>query len=131
MAMGEFMAHLLELLQPLGPVSARRMFSGSGVFYGTVMFGLVIRDDLYFKVSEGNRADYERAGQKPFSYATKNGNNTIGSLWSCPPELLDDPDEFRSWARKAIDTALIAARAKPDAKRGRRKPTKPRTSRAR
>jgi DNA transformation protein len=109
----EFSTHLLELLQPLGSVSLRRMFSGAGVFYGATMFGLVIRDELFFKVGEGNRADYESAGQAPFTYSTKNGVNTIGSLWSCPPELLDDPDEFRTWARKAVDAALAAARAKP------------------
>lgn len=114
--MDEFSEHLLELLQPIGPVSLRRMFSGAGVFYGATMFGLVIRDELFFKVGDSNRADYEHAGQAPFTYNTKNGVNTIGSLWSCPPELLDDPDEFRVWARKAVDAALAAARAKPKRK---------------
>lgn len=127
--MGEYMQHLLELLQPLGPVRARRMFGGSGVFYGAIMFGLVSRDELYFKVGDSNRADYQRAAQKPFTYATTNGTNTIGSLWSCPPELLDDPDEFRAWARKAVDAALAAARKKPGGKATTPKPANPRGSR--
>jgi DNA transformation protein len=112
----EFAAHVLELLEPVGPVSARRMFSGVGFHHGGAMFGMIIRDELYFKVGERNRPDFEAAGQQPFSYATKNGRNTIHSLWSCPPELLDDPEEFAAWARKAIDAALAAVKAKPKRK---------------
>ena len=35
-----FTEFLLELLAPLGPVSARRMFGGVGLFHGGMMFGL-------------------------------------------------------------------------------------------
>ena len=108
----EYTTHLLELLAPLGLVVARRMFSGTGFHHGGAMLGMVIRDELYFKVDERNRADFEAAGQRPFSYATRNGRNTIHSLWSCPPELVDDPDEFLRWARKAAEAALAAAKAK-------------------
>jgi DNA transformation protein len=104
--------HLLELLAPLGPVSARRMFGGVGLFRGELMFGLVARDELFLKVGDANRADYEAAGEAPFSYETKNGTHTIRSFWRCPPELLDDPETFLDWARKAVDESA-AARAKP------------------
>jgi DNA transformation protein and related proteins len=114
--MDEFTAHLLELLRPLGPVTARRMFGGTGLFYGATMFGLMSDDELFFKVGAANLPDYKQAGQEQFTYDTKNGTHTLGSYWSCPPELLDDPDEFRHWARKAVDAALTAARAKPKRK---------------
>lgn len=127
--MDEFTAHLLELLRPLGPVTARRMFGGVGLFYGATMFGLVADDELFFKVGAANLADYERAGQEAFTYNTKNGAHTLGSYWSCPPELLDDPDEFRQWGRKAVDVALAAARAKPRPKPGARRSAKPPGSR--
>jgi len=125
----EFAAHVLELLEPIGPVSARRMFSGLGFHHGGAMFGMIIRDELYLKVDRRNRPDFEQAGQQPFSYATRNGRNTIHSLWSCPPELLDEPDAFVQWARKAIDAALAAAEAKAKPKR-RPRPTAPPKARA-
>ena len=50
----KFTAFLLELLGPLGPVSARRMFGGVGLFHGGNMFGLIARDELYLKVGEAN-----------------------------------------------------------------------------
>ncbi len=110
-------AYLLELLVPLGPVSARRMFGGVGLFLNGTMFGLIARDALYFKVGDSNRAAFEAAGETPFSYATKAGTHTITSYWRCPPDLLDGSEAFQDWARGAVEAAAAAARGKP--KRGR------------
>nr|WP_294553697.1 TfoX/Sxy family protein [uncultured Rhodopila sp.] len=106
-------AHLLELLSPLGPVTARRMFGGTGLFLNGLMFGLIARDEFFLKIGPDSRPDYEAAGEAPFSYETKNGTNTIRSYWRCPPDLLDDPGTFRNWARRAVDASIAASRAKP------------------
>jgi DNA transformation protein and related proteins len=113
-------AYLLELLVPLGPVSARRMFGGVGLFMNGMMFGLIARDELYFKVGANNRAAFEAAGEAPFSYATKDGMHTITSYWRCPPDLLDGSETFQEWAREAVEAAAAAARAKPKRGRGTR-----------
>jgi len=110
-------ACLLELLIPLGPVSARRMFGGVGLFLNGLMFGLIAREELFFKVGDANRPAYEAAGEAPFTYETKNGTNTLGSYWRCPPDLLDDAEMFQAWAREAIAAAAVAARGKPKASR--------------
>ena len=47
-----------------------------------------------------------------FSYATKDGRNTIMSYWRVPDRLFDEPDEMRAWAEKALGTARRAAGAK-------------------
>ena len=118
-----FIAYLLELTAPLGPVTARRMFGGVGLFRGGLMFGLIARDELFFKVGDANRAAYEAAGEAPFSYATKNGEKTLPSYWRCPPDLLDDRETFQNWARQAAEAAAAAAQAKrtPPSKRGTRR----------
>jgi DNA transformation protein len=110
-------AYLLDLLAPLGAVSARPMFGGVGLFLGGTMFGLIARGELFLKVGDTNRSDYEAAGEAPFSYQTKHGLNTIHSYWRCPPDLLDDTETFQAWARKAVGVAVAAARRKPTASR--------------
>jgi DNA transformation protein len=115
--------YLLELLTPLGPIAARRMFGGVGLFHGGMMFGLIARDELFLKVGDANRSAYEAAGEAPFSYETKNGSHTIGSYWRCPPDLLDDAETFRAWVSEAIQAAVVAARSKP-------KPTRKRGTRS-
>jgi DNA transformation protein len=113
-------AYLLELLVPLGPVSARRMFGGVGLFLNGTMFGLIAREELYFKVGDTNRAAFEAAGEAPFSYETKDGTHTIGSYWRCPPDLLDSSETFQDWARGAVEAAAAATRGKLKRGRGRR-----------
>jgi DNA transformation protein len=110
---------LLELLAPLGPVTARRMFGGVGLFHGGMMFGLIARDELFLKVGEANRSAYEAAGEGPFSYDTRHGSHTIHSYWRCPPELLDDAETLQTWARQAVEAAAVAARDKPKPRRKR------------
>jgi DNA transformation protein len=109
----KFTAYLLDLLAPIGPVSARPMFGGVGLFHSGTMFGLITRDELFLKVGDANRAAYEAAGEAPFSYETKHGTHTIGSYWRCPPDLLDDVETLQAWARQAVEAAVVAARAKP------------------
>lgn len=41
---------LCDALRPLGPVVARRMFSGAGLFCDGLMFGLIFQDAVYLKV---------------------------------------------------------------------------------
>ena len=62
MADSEFVSYVVESLQPLGPVGARRMFGGHGIYLDGVMFALIADDQLYLKVDGGNRAAYEAAG---------------------------------------------------------------------
>ncbi|PPQ35231.1 TfoX/Sxy family protein [Rhodopila globiformis] len=110
---------VVELLDPLGPVSARRMFGGVGLFHRGLMFGLIVRDELFLKAGAANLAAFEAAGEAAFSYETRTGTHTLRSYWRCPPDLLDDGETFRDWARKAIEAATEASRAKPKAPRRR------------
>ncbi|NJO22813.1 MAG: TfoX/Sxy family protein, partial [Sphingomonadales bacterium] len=88
-----FLAFLDEQLAGLGPVSIRRMFGGAGVFADGIMFALVSDDTLYFKVDETTRADFEAEGMGAFTYATKDGRNTLMSYWRAPERLFDGADE--------------------------------------
>jgi DNA transformation protein len=103
-----FLAFLDEQLAGIGRVSIRRMFGGAGVFADGIMFALVSDDTLYFKVDETTRADFEAEGMGAFTYATKDGRNTLMSYWRAPERLFDEPDEMLAWARKALTIARSA-----------------------
>jgi DNA transformation protein and related proteins len=98
-----------DLFAPFGSVTVRRMFSGAGVFADGLMFGLVVRDVIYLKADDGNRADFEREGCTPFSYTRgrKSGRPSRHALpyWRLPERLYDDPDELALWARRAFAAA--------------------------
>jgi DNA transformation protein len=116
MADSEFVSYVVESLRPLGPVGARRMFGGHGIFLDGLMFALIASDQLYLKVDDGNRAAYEAAGLPPFTYDGK-GKPIQMSYHEAPSEGFDDPDVLCAWAREAYAAALRSrAAAKPRAR---------------
>jgi len=105
----EFVNHLLDLLEPLGPVSARRMFGGHGIYLDRTMFALVAGDTLYLKVDDESRAEFVAAGLEPFRYA-RQGKSYQMSYHAAPEDALEDAELLRDWARKAVDAAMRAGR---------------------
>ncbi|MDH3725633.1 MAG: TfoX/Sxy family protein, partial [Thermoleophilia bacterium] len=68
----EFAEHVVDLLQAMGPVDARSMFGGYGIFLDGLMFGLIADEVLYLKVDEENRPEFEELGLGAFVYEGKN-----------------------------------------------------------
>jgi DNA transformation protein len=120
----EFVDFVLECLQPLRGVSARRMFGGSGIYKDGVMFALIAHDTLYLKVDDGNRAAYEAAGLPYFTYADK-GKPIRMPYCEAPPEGFDDPEILCAWARDAFAAALRAKTPKRRRGAGFRPPSPP------
>ena len=105
----EFVSHVLDLLELLGPVSARRMFGGYGIFLDGSMFALVAGDTLFLKVDDASRGEFEAAGLEPFRYMKK-GKAYQMSYHAAPEDALEDAELLREWARKAVDAAFRSAR---------------------
>ena len=62
----EYLRYVLEQLGGLGRITSRRMFGGAGIYCGGVFFDLVFEDQLYFKVGDADRAEYEERGMQRF-----------------------------------------------------------------
>ena len=111
-----FVSHCLELLAPLGRTSSRRMFGGHALYIDGLCMALIIQDTLYLKVNDDTRAQFERAGCKPFTYAGKNDEVHVMSYYTAPEEAMESPAEMIPWARRAL-AAAVAARAKAPKKK--------------
>jgi DNA transformation protein len=107
---------LIELFSGFGPVDVRRMFSGSGVFADGLMIALVVDGVIYLKADDDLMPLFEREGQAPFSYRTRDGRRTLNSYWRMPGRLYDEPDELAEWARYSLQAARRAG-GRPNRKR--------------
>jgi DNA transformation protein len=96
------------------------MFSGAGVYCDGVIFGLILRDTLHFKVDDTNRAAYVDEGMQPFSYQVNGKTRQIGAYWRVPERLFDEPDEMVQWARAALAAGRRAMKDKAHKKPTRR-----------
>jgi DNA transformation protein len=113
--MNESIDYLHEVFHSFGPISARRMFGGWGIYHDGLMFGLYAQGRLYLKTDEHNLAQFEAAGSVPFTYMQRDKVVKL-SYWSAPEVLLDDREEARFWGRTAFEAALRAQAAKNKSK---------------
>lgn len=122
----EFADHILDTLEPMGAVSARRMMGGLMLYLDDLAFGMVSDDVLYLKVGDNNIAEFEAAGSGPFTYMRGDREFALKTHWRAPEELLDDGDELLAWARGSVDAALAADKARPQKKAKKKSRKKPR-----
>jgi DNA transformation protein len=97
-----FTDYVLELLQGVGRVEARRMFGGAGIYRDGVMFALLDDDAVYFRVDDELEADLKAQGSVPWVYSMKrDGAVRDMGYWRMPETAADDPDEAVAIARRA------------------------------
>jgi DNA transformation protein len=102
-----------DLLGGLGPVRARRMFGGAGLYAQDVMFALVADDVIYLKTDAALAAALEAEGCGAFVYdGGKSGKASAMRYHRLPDAALEDPELAVDWGRKALQVALAAAARK-------------------
>ena len=99
-----------DLMAEIAGVRARAMFGGHGIYKDDLMFAIIVEDELYFKVDDSNKKDFETRGSKPFVYRAKGDKRVAMSYWKLPAEIVEDRDELREWSDKAVRVARKAKR---------------------
>lgn len=94
-----FVDLVLEHLEGLGEVDARRMFGAHGLYAGDTFFAIVDDGRLYFHVDDETREAYEAQGMGPF---TPNEKQVMRSYYEVPADIIEDPDELVTWAERAV-----------------------------
>lgn len=108
-----FHTYVEDLFASLGRIRIRKMFGGAGVYSGEDMFALINEDRVYVKSDDTLKADLESEGGESFEWTNPSTGKTIKmSYVSLPVDALDDRVSASDWARKALDVAIQARRAK-------------------
>lgn len=110
------MDRLLMELVSLGHPTRRAMFGGHGLYIDGVIFALVVRDDVYLKVSAANQKDFEKINSGPFVYEGK-AKPVAMSYWLLPPSIRNNPSEWLAWAEKAWKISKQNQKSKPAKKK--------------
>ena len=101
-----------DLLSEVEGVRARAMFGGHGIYKNDRIFAIIVDDELYYKVGDSNRRDYEKLGSEPFKYTAKNRRKPVTmSYWRVPAEVMDDLQVLEEWTDKAMQVARKAVKS--------------------
>ncbi len=102
-----FVDGVLGCLLPLGPVRARAMFGGWGLFLDDAMFGLIARERLYFKVDAESQPRFAAAGAEAFTYL-RQGKRIALSYWEAPSGAPLEAGALLPWAELGLAAAQRA-----------------------
>ncbi|MFQ5776301.1 MAG: TfoX/Sxy family protein [Kiloniellaceae bacterium] len=102
-----FADQVVARLLPLGPVRARRMFGGWGIFLDDVMFALIASERLYLKVDGQTEARFAAVGAEPFVYHRERKRIAM-SYREAPAGALDESEALLPWARLGLEAARRA-----------------------
>ncbi len=113
MKSNEFVEYVIgDQLVDLPGMSARAMFSGFGLYKEGTIVGIIVADELYLKVDETNKAEYDAMGSEPFTYDMKNGKKTSLSYYKIPLEILENREELARLVEISYDISLRKAMEK-------------------
>jgi DNA transformation protein len=100
----EYIAYIVDQLALFGEITPRKMFGGVGVFHDGLIFALIGHGDLYFKVDDENRKDFEEAGMNPFK--PNPHKDEVMQYYRVPADVLENREVLAKWAAKAYAVAL-------------------------
>ncbi len=108
--------YIIELLSPFGNIIAKHMFGGYGIYKDNIIIGIIVEDELYFKVDRTNQTQYEKLGVEPFIYESR-GRKIKMSYWKVPLEILEDEERLHSWLDQSYSISLQAKKKNTKSKK--------------
>lgn len=99
----EFKEFVTGQLEGMEGVTFKKMFGGAGIFHDGRMFGLLHRSQMFLKVNDSNRKEYEEAGSGQFQPFPNKPMKM--PYYEVPPEILEDREKLGEWSRTSIEIA--------------------------
>jgi len=94
-----FKDFVLDQLAGLEDVEARPMFGAHGLYQDETVFGMIHKGKLFFKIDASTVGEYRRRKMKPFR---ANARQTLKTYYQVPAEIIENGDELRGWAARAV-----------------------------
>lgn len=105
---GDLVNYIIDMLQDLGQIDVKYMFSDWGFYLDGLFFAILDDDKLFVKADDKNREIFENNDLEQFSYMRK-GKVCYLSYYKVPDEAIDDIDELKYWAQVGYEAALRAS----------------------
>ena len=110
--MSEFIDYLREAFSEFGPVTARKMFGGHGIFYNGLMIGWWQMACSTSKSTPKTLSRFEDRDLPPFEYS-KDDKTVVMSYRLAPEDRSRIRWEMCEWAQCAYEAALRSRRQGP------------------
>lgn len=96
----EYIAY--DILGDVHNITSRAMFGGWAIYKSGIIFGIIVAGELYFKVDDRNRSEFEETESHPFVYKRKDGRLITMSYWLVLEEIMEDKEKFYNLMEKSV-----------------------------
>ncbi len=104
-----FLAFVTEQLEQVTNLSSRKMFGAVGFYDDGVFFAIVDDDELYLKVNDSTRPNFEERAMEPFR---PYGDERSMNYYQAPADVLEDVAQLAVWVRDAVEVGRSSKRSK-------------------
>lgn len=91
-----------DLLRDVPNITSLAMFGGWAIYKNGIIFGIIANGELYFKVGEENRFEFEKMESHPFVYTKSDGKPVKMSYWLVPEEVMEDRERLYNLVDESI-----------------------------
>jgi DNA transformation protein len=102
-------AWVQEALEPIGPVTMRKMMGGATLYLDGVIFAILDEGELWLKADAETDAIWDAEGCEKFSVTFKDGKVDVMNYRRAPSEVYDDSEAMQRWAALAVEAGMRAA----------------------
>ena len=94
-----------DLFADFGVISTRKMFGVDGLYCDGLFFAIVADDELWLKVDDASRDEFEAAGAEQYMFVMKGKPSPI-PYYRAPEDVFDDEASLEHWTKLALGAAL-------------------------
>jgi DNA transformation protein len=98
-----------EAVEPLGPVTLRKMMGAAVLYLDGVIFAVLDEGEIWFKSDAETNAIWDGEGCERFSFTAKDGRVETMNYRRAPSDVYDDAEAMQRWATLAREAGLRAA----------------------
>jgi DNA transformation protein len=98
-----------EALEPLGPVTLRRMMGAAVLYLDGVIFAVLDVAELWFKSDAETDHIWDAEGCDRFTFTGSDGRTETMNYRRAPADVYDDAEAMRRWASLAREAGTRAA----------------------
>jgi len=105
-------AWVQEALEPIGPVSMRKMMGGATLYLNGTIFAILDEGEIWFKADAESDAIWDAEGCERFSITFKDGRVDTMNYRRGPTDVYDDAEAMQRWAGLAVEAGMRGASKK-------------------
>lgn len=90
-----------DVFSSIEGVSSRALFGGYGLYQDGCIFGIIVNNELYFKVDDTNAHKFEKYKSPYFVYSRGKHKKTKMPYMKVPDEVLENKKEVKNWINES------------------------------